>query len=83
MIDESRVAFKRRLGQLYAVLRARDTYRKLILLYHSVGDSARATAPEAFRKHLNIVTNTGRLVALRDLIEFGFPCGDYCRPHFR
>ena len=38
---------KRRIGQLYGLMRARDAHRKLILLYHSVGGSAEAMANEA------------------------------------
>jgi peptidoglycan/xylan/chitin deacetylase (PgdA/CDA1 family) len=64
----SRLASKRRIGQLYGSMRARDTQRKLILLYHSVGGGPEATGTERFRDHLNLIAATGNLRALRDLI---------------
>lgn len=63
------VAWKRRIGRLYALLHARDTQRKLVLLYHSIGGGAEATVTEAFRSHLDLVTTTARLVCLRDMLE--------------
>ena len=64
-----RLAWKRRLGRLYALLRARDTQRKLILLYHSIGGGAEATAAQTFRGHLDLVAAAARLVGLRDMLD--------------
>lgn len=64
-----RLDWKRRLGRLYALLRVRDAQHKLILLYHSVGGGAEATAMETFRGHLDLVAAGGRLVGLRDMVE--------------
>jgi peptidoglycan/xylan/chitin deacetylase (PgdA/CDA1 family) len=63
------LVWKRRIGRLYALLRARDTQRKLVLLYHSIGGGAEATRTEAFRGHLDIVAATARLISLRDMLE--------------
>jgi peptidoglycan/xylan/chitin deacetylase (PgdA/CDA1 family) len=69
VIDAGPHVLKRRLGQLYALLNARDAHRKLILLYHSIGGGAEATAINAFRAHLEVVASTGQLLALRDLVQ--------------
>jgi hypothetical protein len=63
-----RIAWKRRIGQLYALMRARDAQRKLILLYHSVGDSIEATAQDAFRDQLGVIAAMGQLLPLRELL---------------
>jgi peptidoglycan/xylan/chitin deacetylase (PgdA/CDA1 family) len=63
-----RIAWKRRIGQLYSFMRARDTQRKLILLYHSVGDSVAATAKDAFRDQLGVIAATGQLLPLQELL---------------
>jgi hypothetical protein len=47
-----RIPFKRRIGELYALMHARDAQRKLILAYHSVGGSPLATA----RKHFESIS---------------------------
>jgi peptidoglycan/xylan/chitin deacetylase (PgdA/CDA1 family) len=64
-----RVSLKRRIGWLYALVRARDAHRKLILLYHSVGGSAEATASDAFRDQLGVIAAMGQLVPLRQVLE--------------
>ena len=64
-----RVAWKRRIGRLYALLHARDAGRRLILIYHSVGGSPDATDPGMFRRHLELIAATGRLVALPELVQ--------------
>ena len=64
-----RIALKRRIGNLYAVLHARDAHRKLILLYHSVGGGTESTATEVFRDHLKLIAATGSLLTLRNIIE--------------
>jgi peptidoglycan/xylan/chitin deacetylase (PgdA/CDA1 family) len=63
-----RISLKRRIGQLYALMRARDAHRKLILLYHSVGTGAEATANEAFRDHIAVIAAMGHLLPLRDVL---------------
>jgi peptidoglycan/xylan/chitin deacetylase (PgdA/CDA1 family) len=63
-----RIALKRRIGQLYAFLHARDARRKLILLYHSVGGSAEATATDAFRDHLGVIVAMGQLLPLQEVL---------------
>jgi peptidoglycan/xylan/chitin deacetylase (PgdA/CDA1 family) len=63
-----RLAWKRRIGRLYALLRARDEQRRIVLLYHSIGGGAEATATEAFRGHLDVLAATVRLVDLRDML---------------
>ena len=63
-----RVAVKRRIGQLYALLKMREAQRKLILLYHSVGVSAEATAKQVFRDHIAEIVAMGRLLPLRDIL---------------
>ena len=67
-----RIAFKRCIGQFYALLNARDAHRRLILLYHSVGGGTGATATAAFRDHLEVIARTGYIVALRDIVR-SFP----------
>jgi peptidoglycan/xylan/chitin deacetylase (PgdA/CDA1 family) len=64
-----RLALKRRIARLYALLRARDAQRKIVLLYHSVGGGAEATPAEAFRAHLDFVAAAACLVGLRDVLE--------------
>jgi peptidoglycan/xylan/chitin deacetylase (PgdA/CDA1 family) len=54
------IAWKRRIGRLYASMRARDSRRKLILLYHSVGGGAASTDIETFRQHLHAIVAIGR-----------------------
>jgi peptidoglycan/xylan/chitin deacetylase (PgdA/CDA1 family) len=63
-----RLPFKRRIGKLYALMHARDAQRKLILMYHSVGQSPLATAKETFREHIRVIAMTGHLLPLRDLL---------------
>ena len=63
-----RTAVKRSIGQLYALLKMREAQRKLILLYHSVGVSAEATAKKVFRDHIAEIAATGRLLPLRDIL---------------
>lgn len=65
------LAWKRRIGRLYALLHARDEQRKLVLLYHSIGGGAEATATEAFRGHLALLAATARLVGLRGMLDGG------------
>lgn len=62
------ISWKRRIGRLYAFIRARDAHRKLILLYHSVGSGAEVTATEAFRDHIGVVAAMGHLLPLRNLL---------------
>ena len=62
------IFWKRRIGQLYAFMRARDAHRKLILLYHSVGGSAEATANEAFRDQLGVIAAVGQLLPLQKIL---------------
>lgn len=64
-----RIAWKRRIGRLYAFMRARDAQRKLILLYHSVGGSTEATAQDAFRGQLGVIAAMGRLLPLQELLR--------------
>jgi peptidoglycan/xylan/chitin deacetylase (PgdA/CDA1 family) len=64
-----RIPFKRRIGELYALMHARDAQRKLILAYHSVGGSPLATAKEAFREHIGVIAVTGQLLPLQDLLN--------------
>jgi peptidoglycan/xylan/chitin deacetylase (PgdA/CDA1 family) len=64
-----RISWKRRIGQLYAFMRARDAHRKLILLYHSVGGGAEATANEAFRDQLGVIATLGQLVPLQKILN--------------
>ncbi len=68
MIDARRISLKRRIGQLYAFMRARDAHRKLILLYHSVGSSAEATANDAFRDQLGVIAAMGSLLPLQQIV---------------
>jgi peptidoglycan/xylan/chitin deacetylase (PgdA/CDA1 family) len=63
-----RIAWKRRIGQLYAFMRARDAQRKLILVYHSVGDSTEATAKDAFRDQLGVIAAMGQFLPLQELL---------------
>jgi peptidoglycan/xylan/chitin deacetylase (PgdA/CDA1 family) len=63
-----RVSLKRRIGQLYAFMRARDAHRKLILLYHSVGGSAEATANDAFRNQLGVIAAVGHVLPLQNIL---------------
>jgi|HubBroStandDraft_4_1064222.scaffolds.fasta_scaffold03763_6 peptidoglycan/xylan/chitin deacetylase (PgdA/CDA1 family) len=63
-----RIAWKRRIGQLYAFMRARDARRKLILLYHSVGGSTEATAKDAFRDQLGVIAAMGQLLPLQEVL---------------
>src|SRR5580700_317986 len=63
-----RIAWKRRIGQLYAFMRARDAQRKLILLYHSVGGSTEATAKDAFRDQLGVIAAMGQLLPLQEVL---------------
>jgi peptidoglycan/xylan/chitin deacetylase (PgdA/CDA1 family) len=64
-----RIAWKRRIGRLYALMRARDAQRKLILLYHSVGGSTEATAQDAFRDQLGVIAAMGQLLPLHELLR--------------
>src|ERR1700719_1590022 len=61
-----RIAWKRRIGRLYALMRARDAQRKLILLYHSVGGSTEATAKDAFRDQLGVIAAMGQLLPMQE-----------------
>jgi peptidoglycan/xylan/chitin deacetylase (PgdA/CDA1 family) len=63
-----RVAWKRRIGQLYAAMHAREAHRKVILLYHSVGGGREATSTEAFREHLGVIAGMGRLLSLAEIL---------------
>jgi peptidoglycan/xylan/chitin deacetylase (PgdA/CDA1 family) len=63
-----RIAWKRRIGQLYAFMRARDAQRKLILLYHSVGGSIEATAKDDFRDQLGVIAAMGQLLPLQEVL---------------
>src|ERR1700688_5133586 len=63
-----RIAWKRRIGRLHAIMRARDAQRKLILLYHSVGGSAEAAAKDAFRDQLGVIAEMGQLLPLHELL---------------
>ena len=64
-----RLSLKRRIGQLYALMRERDTHRRIILLYHSIGGGDAAIASETFIDHLNVIVTTSRLIALRDVVN--------------
>jgi len=68
-MQSRRIALKRRIGQLYRLLKAREARRKLILLYHSIGGGAEATAVEIFRDHLDVIATTGQLIAARDIVS--------------
>jgi peptidoglycan/xylan/chitin deacetylase (PgdA/CDA1 family) len=59
-----RVELKRLIGQLYSLMRARAAFRKLILLYHSIGGGPEATATQTFRSHLKIIDVLGQLLPL-------------------
>jgi peptidoglycan/xylan/chitin deacetylase (PgdA/CDA1 family) len=63
-----RISLKRRIGRLYAFMHARDAHRKIILLYHSVGGGAAATATDIFRGHLGVIAATGQLLPLQDVL---------------
>jgi peptidoglycan/xylan/chitin deacetylase (PgdA/CDA1 family) len=69
------LAWKRRIGRLYALLRACDEQRELVLLYHSIGGGAEATTTEAFRGHLGLLAATARLVGLREMLDGGTGLG--------
>src|SRR5262249_1062718 len=63
-------SWKRRIGRLYAVMRARDAHRKLVLLYHSVGGGAEATANEAFRDQLGVIAAMGHVLPLQNVLGY-------------
>ena len=65
-----RLLWKRRIGRLHSFMRARDAQRKLILLYHSVGGGAEATAIDAFRDQIGIIAAMGDLLPLQQVLEF-------------
>jgi peptidoglycan/xylan/chitin deacetylase (PgdA/CDA1 family) len=65
-----RLLWKRRIGRLHSFMRARDAQRKLILLYHSVGGGAEATAIDAFRDQIGIIVAMGDLLPLQQVLEF-------------
>ena len=64
----SRVAWKRRIGQLYALMRARDLQRKLVLVYHSIGGGSESNDIETFRGHIHAIAGIGRLRSLPKLL---------------
>jgi peptidoglycan/xylan/chitin deacetylase (PgdA/CDA1 family) len=64
-----RISLKRHVGQLYALMHERDTRRKIILLYHSVGGGDAATAIETFRAHVNVIATMGEVLALRNMVD--------------
>jgi peptidoglycan/xylan/chitin deacetylase (PgdA/CDA1 family) len=49
-------------------MRARDAQRKLILVYHSVGSGAWATANEAFRDHIGVIAAMGHILPLQNAL---------------
>lgn len=72
---QSRIAFKRRIGQLYKLLKVREAQRNLILLYHSIGGGAEAIATEMFRGHLGVISAIGHFTTLRDILGSSPDCG--------
>ena len=68
MNEASRVSLKRRIGQLYRFMQARDAQRRLILLYHSVRGGAEATAHDVFRDQIGVIAAKGQLLPLRELL---------------
>ncbi len=64
----SRVAWKRRIGRLYASMRARDSQRKLVLVYHSIGGGSESNDIEVFRDHIDAIAAIGRLWPLPNLL---------------
>lgn len=63
-----RVIWKRRIGRLYALMRARDAQRRLVLMFHSVGGGPDATESGAFRDYMDAVADMGHLLPLENLL---------------
>ena len=57
-----RIAWKRRIGQLYAFMRARDARRTRILLYHSFGGN-RGHGEGCLRDQLGVIAAMGQLAS--------------------
>lgn len=68
-------AWKRRLGRLWALIRARDEQRKLVLLYHAIGDGPWAIRKHCFEKQIGLLHGAAAILPLIDLFARSAPTG--------
>lgn len=69
------IAWKRRLGRLWTLARARDEQRKLVLLYHAIGDGPWAIRQHCFAKQIGLLHEAAAILPLGDLIARPAPAG--------
>lgn len=69
------IAWKRRLGRLWPLMCARDKHRKLILLYHAIGDGPWAIRKHCFEKQIAFLRGAADILPVKDLIACTPPAG--------
>jgi peptidoglycan/xylan/chitin deacetylase (PgdA/CDA1 family) len=69
------IAWKRRLGRLLTLMRARDEQKKLVLLYHAIGDGPWAIKKHCFAKQVGLLHRAAAILPLCELIARPAPAG--------
>lgn len=69
------IVWKRRLGRLWTLVHARDEQRKLVLLYHAIGDGPWAIQQHCFAKQIGLLHDAAVILPLSDLIARPAPAG--------
>ena len=71
----SKIDWKRRLGLLWGLMRARDKHRKLVLLYHAIGDGPWAIPKPLFEKQIALLQRSAGIRSLKNLMACAAPPG--------
>lgn len=69
------IAWKRRLGRLWTLMRARDEQKKLVLLYHAIGDGPGAIQKHCFANQIGLLNRAAAILPLGDLFARPAPAG--------
>ena len=68
-MKNSRLIIKRSLGKAFSFI-PRSNFRKIILLYHSVGDSTWSMSPEVFEEQMVWLKSNVNLTNLDSILNF-------------
>lgn len=63
------LALKRRISKFYSILFKKNKTRKIILIYHSVGNTPWAINTENFKNQIKFLKNHCEIVSLNDLLQ--------------
>src|SRR5262245_8357525 len=75
MSKANSIAWKRRLGRLWALIQARDAQRRLVLLYHAVGDGPWAIRRHCFEEQIALMQEAAAVLPLKQLMVGAPPAG--------